>query len=272
MKNNPLDNNNLISKHLETYDTSKKLKKHANNANLVWEIFLANHLNFLQNYSEYILDDYLEGFYALNLPKKKVISIEQLNSRLKSIGWKVIHKPGITPYDIYWQLMRNKILVIAEDIRSLEHIEYAKKPDLLHDLFGHIPLLFSKKFTHYIKLFCTISGYLDAQNIRYELTSLNRIFIWSVEFGLMGNIQNNKIFGAGLISAHAESISAINGMTKKLPYSMNVIHHDFELSKFQKQLFVASDTDHLIEVIDSYAETMNYRKKSLAKLQDITLT
>lgn len=262
--------NNLLSKSLNN-DNSKNVSK-PKSANFVWQTFLESHLNFLKNYHQYILDDYLEGFYALNLPQKSVISLEQLNSRLKPIGWKVINKPGTTPYEVYWQLMKNKILVIAEDIRSFEHIEYAPKPDLLHDLLGHIPLLFSKKFTNYIELFCTISNYLDTRNNNDELICLNRIFIWSVEFGLMGNIQNNKIFGAGLVSAHAESISAINGITKKLPYSIDVIHYDFELSEFQKQLFVASNIDHLIEVILSYAESMNYKKKSLLGYEISELT
>jgi phenylalanine-4-hydroxylase len=84
------------------------------------------------------------------------------------------------------------------------------------------------------------------------LTRLGRIFVWSVEFGLLGRPGAFTIHGPGLFSSHREAAAVCDGATPVIPYSLDVIETAFELSTVQKQLFVARDFAHLHHTLTEF--------------------
>jgi phenylalanine-4-hydroxylase len=92
-----------------------------------------------------------------------------------------------------------------------------------------------------------------------EMARLSRLHWWTVEYGLIGTLENPKIYGAGLLSSIGESVSCLESNVKKIPYSIDAQNQAFDITTKQPQLFVCRDFKHLAEVLEQFADTMAYR-------------
>jgi phenylalanine-4-hydroxylase len=89
---------------------------------------------------------------------------------------------------------------------------------------------------------------------------------WTVEYGLIGDLENPKVYGAGLLSSIGECSSALKKEVTKLPYSIDAIHYNFDITKPQPQLFVTPDFAYLNQVLEAFASQMALRKGGLEGL------
>lgn len=104
-----------------------------------------------------------------------------------------------------------------------------------------------------------------------EIALIRNLHWWTVEYGLVGSLENPKIYGAGLLSSIGESKSCLLPEVKKIPYSIDAATQDFDITKPQPQLFVTPDFAYLAEVLEEFADKMAVRKggyKGLQKLID----
>jgi phenylalanine-4-hydroxylase len=92
-----------------------------------------------------------------------------------------------------------------------------------------------------------------------EMALLSRLHWWTVEYGLIGTIDNPKIYGAGLLSSIGESVSCLESHVKKIPYSVEAADVPFDITTKQPQLFVCRDFKHLREVLEEFASRMAFR-------------
>src|SRR5260370_5902891 len=92
-----------------------------------------------------------------------------------------------------------------------------------------------------------------------EMALLSRLHWWTVEYGLMGTMENPKIYGAGLLSSIGESVSCLEPGVKKTPYSIDAINQPFDITTKQPQLFVCRDFQHLKDVLEEFASKMAYQ-------------
>jgi phenylalanine-4-hydroxylase len=190
---------------------------------------------------------------------------------------------------------------VSRAIRRAEHTDYAPAPDLVHDILGHLPMLFSAEHGEFHRRLAdvmsnAIPSALDAElyaaNLRTsalktdpsssireirnaekalhdvhdalrveasELTHLARMYLWSIEFGLVESPNGRWIHGAALLSSPREFKAACSDATEIHPYSVDVIHHDIEFSDLQKRYFGARDFDQLQDVLTLYESGMQYR-------------
>lgn len=92
-----------------------------------------------------------------------------------------------------------------------------------------------------------------------EMALLSRLHWWTVEYGLIGILENPKIYGAGLLSSIGESVSCLEAEVKKIAYSIDAKNQPFDITTKQPQLFVCRDFRHLSDVLEEFASTMAYR-------------
>ncbi|WP_272972561.1 aromatic amino acid hydroxylase [Croceibacter atlanticus] len=93
-----------------------------------------------------------------------------------------------------------------------------------------------------------------------EISLIRNLHWWTVEYGLVGTVEDPKIYGAGLLSSIGESKNCMTDAVKKLPYSIDAAYQDFDITKQQPQLFVTPDFAYLQEVLEEFANTMAVRK------------
>ena len=104
-----------------------------------------------------------------------------------------------------------------------------------------------------------------------EMAKIRNLHWWTVEYGLIGDINNPKIYGAGLLSSIEESQACLEKSVKKIPYSIDAANVNFDITKTQPQLFVIPDFSKLSFVLEEFANTMAVRTggiKGVRKLID----
>ncbi|MFL6583382.1 MAG: aromatic amino acid hydroxylase [Chthoniobacterales bacterium] len=92
-----------------------------------------------------------------------------------------------------------------------------------------------------------------------EMARLSRLHWWTVEYGLIGALEQPKIYGAGLLSSIGESVSCLESNVKKIWYSIDAQNQPFDITTRQPQLFVCRDFQHLMDVLEEFASKMAYR-------------
>jgi len=93
-----------------------------------------------------------------------------------------------------------------------------------------------------------------------ELSLIRNLHWWTVEYGLIGDLNHPKIYGAGLLSSIAESYHCLQPVVKKIPYTLDAVNYNFDITEPQPQLFVTPDFDTLSVVLNEFADTMAFRK------------
>ena len=112
----------------------------------------------------------------------------------------------------------------------------------------------------------------ELQNKKVELSEMAQIRNlqwWTVEYGLIGSLDDPKIYGAGLLSSIGESISCLKSNVKKIPYSMAAAQQPFDVTKPQPQLYVTPNFPHLMEVLEEFADTLSLRKGGKEGIQKL---
>ena len=102
-----------------------------------------------------------------------------------------------------------------------------------------------------------------------EMAQMRNLQWWTVEYGLIGDLNNPKIYGAGLLSSIGESISCLKNNVKKIPYTMAAAQQPFDVTKPQPQLYVTPSFPHLMQVLEEFADTLSLRRGGSEGIQKL---
>ena len=102
-----------------------------------------------------------------------------------------------------------------------------------------------------------------------EMAQIRNLHWWTVEYGLIGTLENPKIYGAGLLSSIGESAWCMTNEVEKLPYNFDAVKKSFDITKPQPQLFVTPDFAYLSQVLEEFANTMALRTGGLAGIRKL---
>ena len=153
-------------------------------------------------------DPFLKGLDALDLHRAGIPEFGRINEELKRLtGWTVVAVPGLVPDDVFFEHLANRRFPAGRFIRKPEELDYLQEPDVFHDVFGHVPMLTDPTFADYMQAYG--EGGLRALHLG-QLHNLARLYWYTVEFGLLQTPAGLRIYGAGIVSSHAESIFALD--------------------------------------------------------------
>lgn len=146
-------------------------------------------------------DAFIEALPSLGI-KDRIPRFEEINERLRpATGWEIVAVPGLIPERPFFDLLANRRFPVTDWIRKPDEFEYIVEPDVFHDLFGHVPLLFNPVFADYVQRYG--SGGLKAHDLGAgEL--LSRLYWYTIEFGLIQQPDGLRAYGAGILSSAGE--------------------------------------------------------------------
>ncbi len=286
-----------LPQHIRKYIVDQNYAEYTFQDQAVWRYCLRQLKHFL---SKNAFEGYLEGLELVGISEEEIPKISEISKRLQSVGWAAVPVSGFIPVSIFLELQANKILPIACDMRTVDHLRYTPAPDIVHEAAGHSPILFNKEFREYLCKYATVASraILNKDDhdlyeaIRYlsdikehpnsteeeilkaesnlklayekikspsEASLLSRFAWWSNEYGLVGNLDSPKIFGAGLLSSVYESHAALDAKTKKIPMSLGMVDASYNITEPQPQLFVTPSFDHLSKLYDELVQNFSYR-------------
>jgi phenylalanine-4-hydroxylase len=149
---------------------------------------------------------------------------------------------------------------------------YDKK---VYKAIRHLSILKADPYTTFeaiVKAETELAHLTSLQEAPSEMALLRNLHWWTVEYGLIGTVENPKIYGAGLLSSIDESHNCLKPTVKKLPYSLKAKDFSFDITTQQPQLFVTPDFKHLNTVLDQYNDTMAVRKGGYEGLEKARLS
>ena len=114
-------------------------------------------------------DSYVDGLQKTGITLDKIPNIQDMNDILGEIGWGAVCVDGFIPPTAFMEFQAYKVLVIAADIRQLEHIEYTPAPDIIHEAAGHAPIISDPEYAEYLRLFGEIGSKAISSSRDYEL-------------------------------------------------------------------------------------------------------
>ena len=191
---------------------------------------------------------FLRGLDLLKLSESGIPNFEELSQRLmKATGWQVVAVPGLVPDDVFFDHMANRRFVAGNFIRRADQLDYLQEPDVFHDVFGHVPLLADPVFADYMEAYGR--GGLRALE-HGALKQLSRLYWYTVEFGLIEEDDDLRIYGAGIVSSHGESRYALDSDSpNRIGFDLKrVMRTEYRIDDFQQNYFVIPSFDELLRV------------------------
>ncbi len=146
-------------------------------------------------------DEFISAVQQLGAPDQ-IPRFDAISERLmKATGWQIVGVPGLIPEEAFFSLLADRRFPVTDWIRTPEEFDYVVEPDIFHDLFGHVPLLFNPVFADYMQAYG--AGGMKASRLdACEL--LARLYWYTVEFGLIHTPQGLRAYGAGILSSAGE--------------------------------------------------------------------
>lgn len=213
---------------------------------LVWKTLFERQMILLK---ELASAEYLKSIKTVKFCAEKIPDFKEVDAILeKETGWTLEVVEGIINEEDFFVLLSQKKFPATTWLRKLSELDYLPEPDMFHDVFAHVPLLTNHKFSDFFK---TI-GDLGVENRTNPeiLTMLGRLYWFTVEFGLIKENDNLKIYGAGILSSFGESKFSVSNEPTHLPFDVEqIMNTHFENDKIQDKYFVISSFDQLYDSI-----------------------
>lgn len=189
--------------------------------------------------------EYLEGFERLALPDDHIPSVDELNAQITPrVGWAVERTDVRYSDAVAWYTKFNqRRFIITDYMRTWEEIDWTPEPDMFHDVFGHLPFMTLKRYAAVQELFAPT--FLAAKRDE-QRENIKRLAWFSMEFGLLRQGGQRKLFGAGLISGADELDNSLGSKMVVEPFTIeNVIGHDKAVWEQNSILFEFESLDAL---------------------------
>lgn len=290
--------------HLQKYIVEQEKVNYTPIDQAVWRFALRQLKNFLSKNAH---ESYLDGMKATGITVEEIPSIEKISNQLSHFGWKAAPVSGFIPPATFLELQALKILPIASDMRTLEHLTYTPAPDIVHEAAGHAPMVANPEFRKYLEEYAQVARKaiinrkdLDLYEAIRDLSdikehpnatddeikvaqkkldqiaanmgepseaSLLARMAWWTTEYGLIGKETPKIYGAGLLSSAGESKSALSETTKKIPFSLDCIKYSYDITEKQPQLFVTDSFKTLSNVLEEFSQTMAYKRGGMYGLE-----
>ena len=96
---------------------------------------------------------YFKGLTQTGISIEHIPSLEEMNASLAELGWRAVVVDGFIPPQAFMELQQHRILAIAVDMRSINHISYTPAPDIIHESAGHAPIIADQEYSDYLQRF-----------------------------------------------------------------------------------------------------------------------
>ena len=202
-------------------------------------------------HAKYACDVYLAGKHALAIGRDEIPQLRHLSDRLrKETQMHLIPAEGALPYRTFYEYIAARGFPVTQFIRHGSHPEFTPEPDMIHDCLGHVPSLMNRDYAETL----TLIGKAVATTDRGEQVLALKRFSWfSIEFGLIQEASQTKVFGAGILSSTGEIPNSLfSSDVKREPFvTETVINTDYDPSRMQDHLFIAPSMTFLRSELES---------------------
>jgi phenylalanine-4-hydroxylase len=214
-------------------------------AHEVWSILYRRRMGTLKENGSRL---FLDGADIIGLEANQVPNLAEVNTVLEArTGWNAVPVTGFLPAREFFLCLAMRRFPTTVTVRPMEKLDYLQEPDIFHDVFGHVPLHADPVFADFLQKFGAVAARARSED---ETTWMARLFWFTVEFGLIRDHGETKVYGSGLISSAADAENALGPNCDRRDFDIEaVISQDFEIDRLQDVLFVVDDFEQLFEAV-----------------------
>jgi phenylalanine-4-hydroxylase len=191
---------------------------------------------------------------------------EDVNDRLlPATGWQLVGVPGLIPEVPFFSLLAERKFPVTDWIRTPQEFAYIVEPDVFHDLFGHVPLLFNPVFADHLQAYG--EGGLKAHRLG-ACEQLARLYWYTIEFGLIRQPDGLRAYGAGILSSSSELLRSVThpSVQRIRLEVLRAMRTRYVIDSYQQTYFVI---DSIAELFDKTAPDFTPLYQALKDLPDV---
>ena len=229
---------------------SMKITQHWENHE-VWSILFNKRMEQLADFGSNV---FLEGSKIIRLKPDRVPKLVDVNAGLsKCTGWSSHGVPGYLPAKSFFAFLAQRQFPTTVTVRPRTSMDYLPEPDIIHDVFGHVPLHADPVFADFLQTYGKAALYTHSD---VHTERLARLFWFTVEFGLIHEDGRLKLYGSGLISSEGEGHHALESpKVDRRQFDLETVcNTDFEIDHYQPILYVLDSFEQLRDAMQTYAE------------------
>lgn len=198
----------------------------------------------------------IKAISKLKISDTGIPDMETLSSRLRKLtGWEVVPVAGLVPDEIFFDHLANRRFPAGAFIRPEREFDYLQEPDIFHDIFGHVPMLADPVFADFMQAYG--KGGRRALQLG-QLQNLARLYWYTVEFGLIKEDGDLRVYGAGILSSSKETVFALESASPhRIEFDLErVMLTKYIIDDFQKSYFVIDGFQSLLDTCYADFERM----------------
>ncbi|MDD0811403.1 phenylalanine 4-monooxygenase [Curvibacter sp. RS43] len=214
-------------------------------------------------------DEFIAALPALGQRPEDVDRIprfDEVNERLlRATGWQLVTVPGLIPEVPFFTLLSERRFPVTDWIRRPDEFDYIVEPDVFHDLFGHVPLLFNPVFADYVQRYG--QGGLKAHALG-ACEQLSRLYWYTIEFGLIRQHGGLRAYGAGILSSSGELRHAVQSPEpQRLPLQLErTMRTRYKIDSYQSTYFEIDSFQQLFDLTEADFSPLYERLRGLPEL------
>ena len=196
--------------------------------------------------------EYLDGLVLMKFPENRIPYLGDVGEVLqRTTSWQVARVPGLLFEGDFFSRLARRVFPSTDYIRPRHELDYTPAPDLFHDIFGHTPMITNPSFADFYQKIGEAS--LNARG--EDRRRLERIYWFTVEFGLIRTSQGMRIYGNGIISSFAETQHSLTDKVEKRSFNLEKIaEQDYDVWHMQQLLFVIDSFQQLEQGFYAWAQ------------------
>lgn len=208
----------------------------------VWKILFNRQIKSLE---KTVSSEYLKALETIHFTANRIPDFREVNRKLATLtGWSLEVVPNISPQKVFFQFLSQKKFTATCWLRTLEQLDYIEEPDMFHDVFAHVPLLTNQSYCNFFKGISVIA--LEHFDNPKAIELMGRIYWFTIEFGLIRENNELKIYGAGIISSAGETRHCLDPLIPKLEFNVDtILNSEFRTDILQDKYFVIDSFDQL---------------------------
>ncbi len=230
--------------------------------NRVWTILFERQKKLLQGRA---CDEFLLGLDTLKITADAIPQLPEVSARLKEkTGWQVAPVAALISAREFFELLAQRYFPAATFIRTMDELDYVKEPDIFHELFGHCPMLTDSIYADFIYDYaCKVLSFPES-----DWPLLQRMFWFTVEFGLINTSKGLRAYGGGILSSISETVYSVESdiPVRILFEPIAAFRTPYRIDRLQPIYFVIDNYQALYDFVLSDIGGLLERTRELGEL------
>lgn len=251
----------FISRYVAHVPNAQGLVNYSAEETRIWAILFERQMKLVPGRA---CDEFLSGLRALNIHGKAIPQLPELSDHLMALtGWQVVPVAALISAREFFELLANKKFPAATFIRCEEDLDYIQEPDIFHEIFGHCPMLTNQVYADFIHDYaCKVLTFPET-----DWALLQRMFWFTVEFGLINTSAGLRAYGGGILSSTSETVYCVESEIpiRVLFDPVAVFRTPYRIDMLQPVYFVIKSYQNLFDFVLTNIEILMQRARELGE-------